>query len=428
MPGLLSPQVMKRTPVAYGMTGLDPMGRMPMNTGIVPPGYGTMGPQPVGGSAPSIPLNAGPNAYTPLPGAAVMQPGGSAGAPMNPGTMPYQQADPARAARQSARWNDPATFLANGEPNMMAGYEQRYGADWRSDPLAVESLQFTTGMTPEQYDQVIQNAGGTMSIGEHSAQAAASYDPKAARAQAQAQRAAQQPAGAAGGSSPSPVQGFNPQLQGRIDALRGQFDERLDDSLHGIQQNAVAAGGLGSSRQGLAQGRAIGDSQRGFADATNNLLYNDWEQQQGRDLTKFGIEQQTGLGYAGLDTQRYLGDLSASTQRYLGDQGYDLGMTRAGNDLTLGQGQLALGNQGQMLNFWDTERDNDRSDAALGASLYGSGVQGPWGPIQSATGAMQPFTGFGTTNTSTPSTGGGWQGLVGGALTGASVGRQMGWW
>ena len=63
----------------------------------------------------------------------------------------------------------------------------------------------------------------------------------------------------------------------------------------------------------------------------------------------------------------------------------------------------------------------------LGASLWNMGLNAPWQPIQNATGTFAPFTGNGTTTTNI-NAGGGWQGAVGGALAGASLGKQMNWW
>jgi hypothetical protein len=72
-------------------------------------------------------------------------------------------------------------------------------------------------------------------------------------------------------------------------------------------------------------------------------------------------------------------------------------------------------------------RSLDQSGAALGASLWGLGNAGAWGPLNQASGVYSPYTGFGQT-TQTGSQGGGWGGAIGGALGAGTLGNNLGWW
>jgi hypothetical protein len=197
-----------------------------------------------------------------------------------------------------------------------------------------------------------------------------------------------------GGWSPGGVSsgslggGSNPYLGQMADAITGRFNNNLSRNiLPGIRSEYRAMGGQGGSRQGIAEGLAIGESNRGLADALSGAYFGDWTNQQNRNLQRYGM-----------------------------DQNYNLGM-----------GQLALGNQGQMLNFYGQQRGQDLQQIGLGAQLYGLGQQGPWGGLGQASNIYGNIGGQ-NTNVNLGGQGGGWQGALGGALAGGQLGRNFGWW
>jgi hypothetical protein len=149
----------------------------------------------------------------------------------------------------------------------------------------------------------------------------------------------------------APTTATNPYATGILDDLQRRQQSLIDKSLLGIQGNAVGYGGLGGSRQGIAQANAISQGADNFTGQAAN----------------------------------FMGGLYNQDQNRL------------------------------------------RQDWTLGSGLMSQGLNTQWSPIQSATQTYSPFSGMGTT-TQTQSSGGGWQGAVGGALSGASLGRQMGWW
>jgi hypothetical protein len=180
----------------------------------------------------------------------------------------------------------------------------------------------------------------------------------------------------------------NPYQNSMDAAITKPFNDTLmNDWLPSIQSQSVATGGLGGSRQGIAQGLAIGQAGTGLANALAQSHYGQFNQDQNRNL-----------------------------QAYQANQGYNLGL-----------GGLNLGYQNARNNFYNTNRQLDQSGAALGGSLYNLGQLGQWMPYGQFTGTLSPWSGFGSTTGSTQ-TGGGTNGALGGLLGLGQYGWDRGWW
>jgi len=204
-------------------------------------------------------------------------------------------------------------------------------------------------------------------------------------------------AGSYGGSSGGQGGGPNPYLSSMADDIGRRSNQALGSALNGIRGNSVATGGLGGSRQGVAEGTAIGNAQDTLQGNLANLYGTDWTNGQNRNLQYYNTNT-----------------------------------------------NAALTNQGQMQNFYSTNRGQDLQQLGLGAQLFGQGNAGmlsqgkgiygigntqqnaPFGVINNANGAISPYTGFGATNTQTGQQGGGFNGMVGGALSGAQIGKNLG--
>jgi hypothetical protein len=197
------------------------------------------------------------------------------------------------------------------------------------------------------------------------------------------------PGGGGGGGMPG-FSGINPHLLGMAGDITNRTGEMLSQQLGGIQSQASGVGGIGGSRQGVAEGLAIGKGADYLSGQLSNLFGQDWSQYQNRELS-----------------------------RYQADQGYDLGM-----------GNLALGN-----------RNADLNAAIAGSNLFnmgnqgwlsqGQGLQGigntiqqaPWQLIGNMTDNLSPYTGYGATTTQRNNTGS--MGLMGSMLGGAQLGNLM---
>jgi hypothetical protein len=210
----------------------------------------------------------------------------------------------------------------------------------------------------------------------------------------------------------------NPYLDNIAAGITRQSNQNLQENvLPGIGQGAQGAGAYGGSRQGIAEGLAIGRAQSGLNDSLAGLYGGDFNNSMNRNL-----------------------------QKYTSDQGYNLGVGNLGlgyqnsdNAYNLGLGNLALGNQTGMQNFYSTQRGLDLTQYGLGANMYGQGNSGninagtgiyntgnqylnaPANAMGTFNGLVNGYTGFGTT-TGTNSSGGGITGAVGGAIAGANMG------
>lgn len=220
--------------------------------------------------------------------------------------------------------------------------------------------------------------------------------------------------GAGGGGGPS-LQSYtqSPYLAQMGEGLRTQFTGFMNDGLAADRGEAVAAGGVGGSRQGLEQSRTRVEAGNGFNSALANLYGNDYQQQMGRNLQKYQADQNFSLGNRGLD----------------------LGFQNSNNSYNLGLGGLDLQSRGQDMSFYNTNRQLDQSGALLGANLYNLGMQGPWNSLNNANGLASPYASNGTQTTNV-SSGGGAMGALGGALGTAQLwnnitknsGSNGSWW
>ena len=131
----------------------------------------------------------------------------------------------------------------------------------------------------------------------------------------------------------------NPYLDQQADNITKRLNRNLQENvLPGIGQGAQMAGQYGGSRQGIAQGKAIGDSQDNLANALTNMYSGANEAAQGRMAQAAGnlsgIGAQVGISNTQGQNSYNLGLMNNATQ----NKGID-------NAMTLGQGNLALGNR-----------------------------------------------------------------------------------
>lgn len=138
----------------------------------------------------------------------------------------------------------------------------------------------------------------------------------------------------------------NPYLQDQQNAISNTVNTSLNQQqMPGIRRAAIAAGGYGGSRTGIAQGLAMNGANTAIANATANLQGQAYEGDQNRSL-------QQSMQNAQLGAQERIAGMQDATNRYgLGNQ-YSLGMGNLGlgfqnsdNQYSLGMGNLALGNR-----------------------------------------------------------------------------------
>ena len=146
----------------------------------------------------------------------------------------------------------------------------------------------------------------------------------------------------------------NPYLDAMAGNITRQYTQNLNENiLPGVRYGAMAAGGFGGSRQGIAEGKAIEGSNEGLASALANLYGQSYESQQNRDLQRYGI------------------DTNAATARYGTDKNYDLGLRQVGNQATQIANTYDLGLRGN-----DTQRYGIDTTAATGRYVSDNNLQG----------------------------------------------------
>lgn len=265
---------------------------------------------------------------------------------------------------------------------------------------------------------------------------------------------------------------MNPYLQNQANAITQQANQNLtQNQLPAINSAAIAAGGYGGSRQGIAQALAIGQTNQGIANSLSSLYGNAYEADQNRALQQQSINNNYTLGQG----QLALGQTQAANSYNLGLGNLDLGRTQAANNYSLGQqqnqtqaqsvaNQYSLGQQqntlqGQQIannyslgmgnlglnsqvadqNFFTAQRGQDLNALGLGSQLttnanlglanqgqqlYQNGLtqqQAPLNVLQQYSNLLQPFTGLNRTTTDTTPGGSTLGGALGGALTAAQL-------
>jgi hypothetical protein len=164
--------------------------------------------------------------------------------------------------------------------------------------------------------------------------------------------------------------GQNPYLSSMADDITRRVNLSRDMGLNAIRGHAIGVGGLGGSRQGIAEGLAIGQSADNLAGQLAGMYGQDWNNSANRDLTRYQADQ----------------------------------------------------------SFYNQGRELDQLGQLRGAQTYGLAQQNQWYPLLQANSIFNTTAGNNVTGTTGGTQGGGWQGLLGGALAGGSLAKQAGWW
>jgi hypothetical protein len=168
----------------------------------------------------------------------------------------------------------------------------------------------------------------------------------------------------------------NPYLQNAANALTGQVTNNLKTNiLPGIDSGAIAAGGYGGSRQGIAEGLAIGQSNLGLSSGLASLYNNAL----GQNLNFY--TQQRGTG----SVREHSSARTSTTPATRGILGQ-------------GTGIYGIGNTQQ---------------------------SAPWTATNNAGNVFSQFSGLGGSQTQTQQ-GSQLGGALGGALAGAQIGKNLG--
>ena len=172
--------------------------------------------------------------------------------------------------------------------------------------------------------------------------------------------------------------GSNPYVMNQAKALQASSNQNLQQNiLPGIGQGAQAAGMYGSSRQGIAQGQAIGNAQTGLDSATANLYSNAYSQDQNAQLQRDQMANQRSIAdmqnttqLKSIDNQYTLGNKTADNSYNLGMGNLDLGRTQAANQYNLGLRSSDLGFANLDANIAQNNFGNQLAGANFGLGVY----------------------------------------------------------
>ena len=183
----------------------------------------------------------------------------------------------------------------------------------------------------------------------------------------------------------------NPYLAANANAITQQTTQNLQNNvLPGINSGAMAAGGFGGSRQAIAQGLAIGQTNQGLSNSLAGMYGQayDGDQNRANQMGMATMQNQTArdLGFGGLQNQRYgmdqnfqLGQQNANTNQYQAQTSRDLGQGQNANQAQSianqnqqAQGQLGLGYQ-QAGNAYSLGQQANANNAQANANQYSLG-------------------------------------------------------
>lgn len=174
----------------------------------------------------------------------------------------------------------------------------------------------------------------------------------------------------------------NPYLDQQAQNITRGFNRNLQEQvLPGLRSRFIGSGGLGGSRQGIAEGLATARSGEGLSSAITNMYAQDYENSQNRGLQGSIANMNSGLSARNMDLQDQMNRLNSERGFYTSQRGQDL------QQLGLAAGLLGQANQGFM---------------GQGQGIYGIGQQeqnAPWQQLQNYSGLLAPYQQAGATNT-----------------------------
>ena len=231
-----------------------------------------------------------------------------------------------------------------------------------------------------------------------------------------------------------------------LDAQAQNIQTRLNRNLQenimpGIGQGAEAAGQYGGSRQGIAQGKAIADTQDNYAGQMANLYGTANENAQNRmssaAATQSGLGAQTGIANAGYQNQASQFGANAANTANMFNAGqansYNLGMTNNATNYDLGLRSNDLGYANLDSNIAQNNFGNQLNSAQFGLNAYNAVNNANTAGVNAATTLQNtPYSNWSNFNTAANNVG---QGLASGTTsqnasgnpyTGALAGLNLG--
>jgi hypothetical protein len=189
------------------------------------------------------------------------------------------------------------------------------------------------------------------------------------------QQGQQQQGGLLGNLGSGQQSSRNPYLDMMGGAVVQQAAQGLNNQvLPGIRSNAMMAGGIGGSRQGIAEGNAIGQTMQGVSNSLAGLYGNAYNQDRGFDMQQRGQDQSFYTAQRGQDLQSMGLGANLFQQGQQGLQGQGQGVFGAGQMQTQAQ-QQPFTNFSNVLSPY-SGMGGTHIQQQPGSSQWGSGMGG----------------------------------------------------
>jgi hypothetical protein len=311
--------------------------------------------------------------------------------------------DQANSAANPAR----ATMSANGDLNAIQGQnpnvfnpyttaaDPNAGQGSRTQSVGTNTFQGVNAQTNVSAQQ-LQNPDVQAAI-QASAQARQNATPSGSITSGQ-------PAGSTPGNpfnnAPNSTV-LNPYMMDQAKSIMEMQNQNLHEgALMNIRDQSMMNGGYGGDRQGIAEGVAIRGSDMNTRSALANLFSGAYENQAGRDLS------------------RYQGDQSNATNRFGITTGAQTAASNLQGQQAMANAQLQAGQENNRNSFYTAQRGQDFEQQRLAAQLYGQGQQGmlsgygqlgsiydqnyqaPWQQLQQFANLASPLSGGSASTTS----------------------------
>ena len=175
----------------------------------------------------------------------------------------------------------------------------------------------------------------------------------------------------------------NPYLQGAMNSIQSQVTNNLTRNvLPQIGRNAVASGNYGSSRQGIAQGIAMGDAARAATDAMGNLAFQGYNADRNYGLANDAMDLNVYNANQGWQQQGAMNQLNALDRMLGWNQQYGIGNATGVQNTPLNYWQQFANTGAQLGGMGGSQTQNLQGNpylGALGGALTGAQLWKAWG-------------------------------------------------
>lgn len=174
----------------------------------------------------------------------------------------------------------------------------------------------------------------------------------------------------------------NPATNWMAQSIIGDANQAMGDQLAGIRRGAIQAGGLGGSRQGLAEGNAIGQGMRGLSGNLANLYSGQYNQDRNYGLQSDQLDFSIYQGNNAIQRQAQQDQIGLADRMLGWNQQYGIGNANNVQNTPLNYWQQFGNMATQMGGMGGTNSQQMQGNSwlgALGGAMTGYNLYNNWG-------------------------------------------------